>query len=127
MTELAEPRLRGDLTMSDAVIEKTAGQILKGMSVVGGTSSGFLGIGSKSSMSTRPSVNVSLSGLTCTLEVTLGLKYPLPITETTETVRNHLRTELETLTGVSVRQVDIVVSWLRAPYDSADPGVRSLQ
>ncbi|QQB14811.1 Asp23/Gls24 family envelope stress response protein [Brevibacterium casei] len=117
---------RGSLTIADRVIEKTASEILKGLPGVGGSTSGFLGIGGNSSLDTRPSVDVTLSGRSCTLDVKLGLAYPLPISATTETVRQQLSTEVESLTGVTVRQVDIDVTWLKPESASHPSEVRSL-
>lgn len=117
---------RGSLTIADRVVEKTASEILKGIPGVGGTTSGFLGIGGNDSLDARPSVSVTLSGRSCVLDVRLGLRYPLPISQTTESVRETLRTEVESLTGVAVRQVDIDVTWLRPEGSGRSAEVRSL-
>jgi hypothetical protein len=42
-------------------------------------------------------------------------------------VRTTLSTEVERLTGVTVRQVDIAVRWLRPAAAGTDRGKRSLQ
>lgn len=118
---------RGGLTIADKVVERTAGQILKELPGVGGTSAGLFGIGASSSMDTRPSVDVTLSGRSCTLAVSLGLSYPTPIAEATEHVRTRLSSEVERLTGVTVRQVDIAVRWLEPRSSGTDQGRRSLQ
>lgn len=117
---------RGGLTIADKVVEKTASQILGDLPGVGGTTSGFFGLGSNSSLDARPSVDVTLSGRSCTLAVQLGLRYPSPITEATEEVRTRLSAEVERLTGVTVRQVDVDVKWLKSTATSG-PGTRSLQ
>ena len=118
---------RGGLTIADRVIEKTASQILKGLPGVGGTKAGLFGLGSSSGLDTRPSVDVRLSGRSCTLEVQLGLQYPSPITEATESVRQRLGTEVERLTGVNVRQVDVEVTWLKPRSSGNGRGTRVLQ
>lgn len=118
---------RGGLTIADRVVEKTAAQILKGLPGVGGSKSGLFGFGSSADLDSRPSVDVTLSGRSATLEVQLGLAYPSPITEATETVRNRLSTELERLTGVSVRQVDVEVKWLKPQGSGPRSGTRDLQ
>ncbi|GAA1861538.1 Asp23/Gls24 family envelope stress response protein [Brevibacterium marinum] len=118
---------RGGLTIADRVIEKTASQILKGLPGVGGTRSGLFGFGSSADLDSRPSVDVTLSGRSCTLEVQLGLEYPSPITEATESIRRHLSTDLEALTGVSVRQVDVDVKWLKPQGTGAGSSARNLQ
>lgn len=116
----------GSLTIADKVIEKTASQILKDMPGVGGTKSGLFGFGASSDLDTRPSVDVTLSGRSATLSVQLGLAYPTPITEATETVRRHLSSELEAHTGVTVRQVDVEVTWLKPNASGSSHGVRRL-
>lgn len=72
-------------------------------------------------------MDVTLSGRSCTLAVELELRYPTPIAEATEQVRTTLSTEVERLTGVNVRQVDIDVKWLRSAAAGSDRGKRSLQ
>ncbi|MCU4295673.1 Asp23/Gls24 family envelope stress response protein [Brevibacterium permense] len=121
------PARRGGLTIADKVVERTAGQVLKDLPGVGGTSSGLFGIGASSSLDTRPSVDVTLSGRSCTLAVQLGLAYPTPIAETTEHVRSTLSHEVERLTGVTVRQVDISVRWLAPESSGANRGRNRLQ
>ncbi|WP_350269840.1 Asp23/Gls24 family envelope stress response protein [Brevibacterium sp. CBA3109] len=118
---------RGGLTIADRVIEKTASQILKGLPGVGGTKSGLFGFVSNADLDSRPSVDVRLSGRSCTLEVQLGLTYPSPIAEATESVRRRLSTDVEALTGVSVRQVDVAVKWLRPQLSGSGNSVRNLQ
>nr|WP_216657105.1 Asp23/Gls24 family envelope stress response protein [Brevibacterium sp. CT2-23B] len=115
------------MTIADKVVERTAGQVLKDLPGVGGTSSGLFGIGASSSLDTRPSVDVTLSGRSCTLAVQLGLAYPTPIVEATEHVRSTLSHEVERLTGVTVRQVDISVRWLAPESSGANRGRNRLQ
>ncbi|MGC2939553.1 MULTISPECIES: Asp23/Gls24 family envelope stress response protein [unclassified Brevibacterium] len=121
------PARRGGLTIADKVVERTAGQVLKDLPGVGGTSSGLFGIGASSSLDTRPSVDVTLSGRSCTLAVQLGLAYPTPIAEATERLRTTLSAEVERLTGVTVRQVDISVRWLAPDSSGANRGRNRLQ
>ncbi|WP_166821278.1 Asp23/Gls24 family envelope stress response protein [Brevibacterium limosum] len=118
---------RGGLTIADKVVERTAGQVLKDLPGVGGTSSGLFGIGASSGLDTRPSVDVTLSGRSCTLAVRLGLAYPTPIAEATERLRTTLSAEVERLTGVTVRQVDISVRWLAPDSAGANRGRNRLQ
>lgn len=118
---------RGGLTIADQVIEKTASQILKGLPGVGGAKSGLFRFGSNADLDSRPSVDVTLSGRSCTLEVELGLAYPSPITEATESVRRRLSTDVEALTGVNVRQVDVTVKWLKPHTSGSASSVRNLQ
>lgn len=72
-------------------------------------------------------MDVALSGRSCTLAVQLGLAYPTPIAEATEHVRTTLSSEVERLTGVTVRQVDIGVKWLAPDSAGANRGRNSLQ
>lgn len=116
---------RGGLTIAGRVIEKTASQVLKGLPGVGGPKAGLLGRGS--SRDARPSVDVTLSGRSCTLEVQLGLAYPTPIAEATDSMRRRLSAEVEALTGVAVRQVDVEVKWLKPNASGSGSGMRSLQ
>lgn len=103
---------RGRTVLADRVIEKIAGQVARDESVAGGSSGGFLGIGTHADLSARPKASVELSGNIATLSVDVGLIYPVPLREATEALRQRIRTRVMELTGVEVRQVDIRISWL---------------
>ncbi|MET4147214.1 Asp23/Gls24 family envelope stress response protein [Arthrobacter sp. UYCo732] len=103
---------RGQTVLADKVIEKIASQVVREESVAGGSSGGFLGIGTHADLSARPKASVELSGNIATLSVEVGMLYPVPLRQATEALRRRIRAKVTELTGVEVRQIDIKVSWL---------------
>ena len=103
---------RGSLTLSDRAVEKIAGQCAAEIDGVGGHAGGLFGVGRHHDLQARPQVDVELTGRIASLTVRLGLRYPAPIAETTEHVREVLRRRVTALAGVEVRQVDIHVTYL---------------
>lgn len=103
---------RGKLILSEKVVGKIAAQAASEVSAAGGSSGGFLGIGTHHDFSARPKVEVELSGNIASLRVSVGLPYPGPLWQAAEDVRQHITARVSVLTGVDVRQVDVVVAWM---------------
>lgn len=114
VTETKEPAKRGHLILSDRAFTRIAAQCAAEIPSVGGKSGGFLGIGRQENFDSRPKVTVELTGGIASLSVEVGLRYPTPVTEVTESLRSQLRTRVSELTGVEVRQIDIRVGYLQA-------------
>ncbi|KAD4059835.1 Asp23/Gls24 family envelope stress response protein [Arthrobacter yangruifuii] len=106
---------RGETVLARRVLEKTASQVARDETFAGGTSGGFMGIGSRADLSARPDASVELAGNIASLKVTVGLPYPMPLRQATEQLRRRISERVTELTGVQVRQVDITVSWLKPP------------
>ena len=106
---------RGETVLARRVLEKTASQVARDETFAGGSSGGFLGIGARADLSARPDASVELAGNVASLKVTVGLPYPVPLRQATEQLRRRITERVTALTGVQVRQVDIMVSWLRPP------------
>ena len=115
---------RGSTSMSRKVLQKIASQVARDETEAGGSSGGFLGIGSRADFSARPDATVELAGNIASLQVTVGLPYPVPLRRATDELRQRIAGRVTELTGVQVRQVDITVAWLRPR--SASPGRRNL-
>ncbi|WP_051442275.1 Asp23/Gls24 family envelope stress response protein [Arthrobacter sp. H14] len=109
---------RGRLEIAEKVVEKIASRAAGELDAVGGSTGGFLGIGNHPELSARPKVNVKLSGQVATIEVTVGVRYPVPLRRTGEELRQRVRSRVTNLTGIDVRQVDVEISWL-LPDDAA--------
>ncbi|RBP66994.1 cell envelope-related Asp23 family protein [Brevibacterium sanguinis] len=97
---------RGTTTVADRVIEKTASQVLRLRPEVERPASRMAAFGARGSL---PAVSAQLSGRSCTLAVRVGLRYPCPIAASADALRRRLMAEVEDLTGVRVRQVDVDV------------------
>ena len=113
-----ETGTRGQTVLAARVIEKIAGQVTSDESSAGGSSGGFLGIGTRADLSARPKASVELSGNIATLRVEVGMLYPVPLRQATEELRRRIATRVTELTGVDVRQVDIRISWLTTGTDT---------
>lgn len=114
---------RGSTSISRKVLQKIAGQVARDETQAGGTSGGFLGIGAQADYSARPDATVELAGNIASLQVTVGLPYPVPLRTATDELRQRIADRVAELTGVQVRQVDITVAWL-TPETAAAPGRR---
>ena len=110
--DFAEMGGRGRTVLAARVIEKIAAQVTADESSVGGSSGGFLGIGTRADLTARPKATVELTGNIATLSVEVGMLYPVPLRQATEDLRRRIRIRVTQLTGVDVRQVDIRISWL---------------
>jgi uncharacterized alkaline shock family protein YloU len=110
--------------MDHKVIEKIASQAASEVAMAGGSSGGFLGIGSHTDLSARPKVDVELSGGTASVDLAITVAYPTPIRTVTDQVRQHLIDRVGELTGVEVTRVDITVSAL---HREANPGTEVLR
>ncbi len=82
--------------------------------MAGGTSGGFLGIGTHTDLSARPKVEVELYGKSATVALDLSIAYPTPIRPATDRVRHHLIERVQALAGVEVTRVDITVTAFHA-------------
>lgn len=111
---------RGTLTLSKRVVEKIASQAAREISAIGGTTGGFLGIGSHASLSNRPSVDVDLSGRTATIQVDVAIAYPSPIAEGAEQVRTHMMSRVKELAGVTVSRVDVRIIAVARHHQNKD-------
>lgn len=116
--DVGETGSRGQTVLAARVIEKIAAQVASDESSAGGSSGGFLGIGTRADLSARPKASVELSGNIATLSVEVGMLYPAPLRQATEALRRRIRTRVTELTGVDVRQVDIRISWLTTGADA---------
>lgn len=119
-TEVEAPRRprraledRGSTSMSRKVLEKIASQVARDETEAGGSSGGFLGIGTRADFSARPDASVELAGNIASLRVRVGLPYPVPLRRATNELRQRIAGRVTELTGVQVRQVDVTVAWLR--------------
>lgn len=109
---------RGRLEIAEKVVEKIASRAAGELEAVGGSTGGFLGIGDHVELSARPRASVQLSGQVATIELTVGVRYPVPLRRTGEELRQRVRSQVTKLTGIDVRQVDVEISWL-LPDDTA--------
>lgn len=120
--ERVVPRLRGRLALTEKVVAKIAGQAATEVDGTSGRAGRLLGFRDKGEATSRPKVEVELSGETADLALAVGIPYPGSIRDATQLVREHVTRRVEELTGVDIRRVDIDVAFLTDQVDGT-PGV----
>lgn len=106
----------GTTTVLDGVVVKIAGRAIAEVPSVGGTATRVLGVALGSdSAEQAPKVTAHVDGSLVTLAVRCSVTYPAPIGATVQAAREHVAERVATLTGLSVRQVDVIVTSLTAP------------
>ncbi|RKW69923.1 Asp23/Gls24 family envelope stress response protein [Galactobacter caseinivorans] len=94
------------------VISKIAGQAALEARGIGAGAGGFLGMGSKGNFGARPQAKAEVFGRAVVLRLELGVRFGEPIESTLSAARTHITERVETLTGLSVRQVDVSITWV---------------
>jgi uncharacterized alkaline shock family protein YloU len=107
---------RGSTDISPAVVEKIAGRAareVEGVSLM--TAAGIAArIASLVGNEGGASATADVGQTTSAIDLTVSIRYPQPILETAERVRNHVKQRVHELTGLEVQEVDITVSQLDA-------------
>ncbi|MEV0701066.1 Asp23/Gls24 family envelope stress response protein [Saccharopolyspora sp. NPDC050389] len=110
------PEERGSTTLSDRVIEAMAAQIIAEVDQVGGAARQVFGVTAGSERAEQqPRVTAEVHGSVCALRVRLSVRYPAPVGQVTEEVRQRLIDRLAVLADLQVRTVDITVTALYRP------------
>jgi uncharacterized alkaline shock family protein YloU len=107
------------LTIAHRVVEKIASRAASEIGSAGGQRRGLLG--SRHDMAARPKVDVNLTSAGATIAARIGLPFPASIRQTAADVRSQIADHVTRLTGITVRRVDVVVTWLAAG-DGHDQG-----
>ena len=106
-----ELELRGSLTVAKRVVEKIAEQAASEVSGTGEHQAAYA-VRPGASATARPTVEVQLEGSDAWVSIDVGLTYPTPLRAAADELRAHLVERLEQLSGVTVRRLDIRISWL---------------
>lgn len=117
----AHPADRGQLVIDHKVVEKIARQAASEVTAVGGTTGGFLGLGSRANRSALPKADVELSGQTASIDLSIAVAYPTPLRQAADQVRQHVMDRVAELVGIEVTRVDITVTTLH--HAATGPGV----
>lgn len=107
----------GRLIVRETVVEKVAAETARTLPSVSAAGRSLIPL--MSSAPQRPKAEVSLSGSVASLKVHLALPFPAPIRDITEQARERLRSEVQRLTGVTVRYVDISIARLNVDEDTS--------
>ena len=108
----ADPVARGTLTMPASVVAKIAAQAAWELDAVGAASGGVLGLGARRDFEQRPTADAEIFGTAAVITLDLGVAYPAPLRRTADRIRTHVTERVQRLTGLTVEQVDVEISWL---------------
>ncbi|WP_433239711.1 Asp23/Gls24 family envelope stress response protein [Actinomadura nitritigenes] len=111
--EARPPGERGRTTISDRVVARIVAKAAEETAGSGGLDRSVLGVGLPGRRAARTDVRVH--GKVVTAKVALSVEYPMPVRDVARRVREGVRTRVESLTGLTVRQVDIDVAELERP------------
>lgn len=123
---------RGITRISDGVVEQLAGMAaseIDGVHMGGQTSrtAGSVLGGITGSSGTRRGVTVEVGQVEAALDLTMGLTYGRNIVETTEAVRRNVRARVESLTGLTVTELNITINDIVFPEDAPVRGYGSVR
>ena len=125
---------RGTINISDTVVQKMAGiaaQEVEKVQVGGGTAAavtGFLGsvssavTGSSGGGSPTSGVSVEVGQEEAAVALTMAIEYGVSIPQVTEAVRRNVINRVESLTGLGVTEVNIVVTDVQLPEERPQLG-----
>lgn len=122
-TPAATTAERGTTRIADRVVERIAARAAQESGPVTGPGGVRAGVRGLTGRGDEPRASADVDGRLAVIRIALGVVYPAPVTGTTQVVRNVVRTRVEELTGLNVRQVDIDVTQLTP----AGEGPRSLR
>lgn len=109
---------RGQTTIAPRTVERIATAVLAEVDGVGGAARRVLKVAvGNDDADGDARVTARIHGDETTLDVSLSVSYPAPVTATTEAARTRLRERVGELTGLVVSRVDISVAAL---YTEAD-------
>lgn len=109
----------GAIRISDTVVEKIAAQAVVEIPDAGAAAPRILGrsmdgastLGARqTSLSDLPKVKADVDGSFVTLEMSISVRWPASVPGVSSAVREHLRTRVSELTGLTVGEVSIVVT-----------------
>lgn len=115
-----EPGERGSLTIADRVVERVAGYAVTQVEGASAAPRRVLGVNvGEARPGSEASVQARVDGRTATVEATIAVEWPRPVTAVAQQLRTQVRAEVLRLTEVQVAHVDIdVVSFASAPSRS---------
>ena len=117
----------GAISINDRVVEKVAARAAAEIPDAGAAASRFLGrvagataLGARqTSLTALPKATVNVNGALAILDLSISVRWPASVPEVASAVREHVRSRVNELTGLTVTEVSIsvtaLVSQLPAP------------
>ena len=109
----------GTITIADSVVSKLAARAAVEIPDAGAAAprvlgrslpgAGHLGV-RDTSLTSLPKTSAHVDGSIALVEIALSVRWPVPIPQVTERVRQHVRQRITELTGLSVPEVTITVT-----------------
>ena len=109
----------GMVSIDDQVVEKTAAQAAIEIPDAGGAAPRVLGrsmtgaaaLGAReTSLTALPKVSADVDGSLVILDLSISVRWPASVPEVTSAVREHVRSRVEELTGLTVAEISISVT-----------------
>lgn len=112
---------RGSTSIPATVVARIAEQAASELPQIGSAAGGVLGVGARRDFATRPSAECDLYGSSAVLRMDVGMTFPVAIAPTARSLREHVTSRVQDLTGLEVGRMDVEISWLNvdAPGRSA--------
>ena len=109
----------GLISINDRVVEKMAARAAIEIPDAGAAASRFLGrsmagasaLGARqTSLTALPKASADVDGLIVTLDLSISVRWPASVPEVASAVREHVRSRVKELTGLTVAEVSISVT-----------------
>jgi uncharacterized alkaline shock family protein YloU len=109
----------GKVSINDRVVEKMASRAAAEIPDAGGAAARILGReiagaavlgGRETSLDSLPRVSAEVDGSVVVLSLSISVRWPAPVPEVCDAVRQHVRDRLAELTGLTVAEVSITVT-----------------
>ncbi|MFC6886633.1 MULTISPECIES: Asp23/Gls24 family envelope stress response protein [Actinomadura] len=113
-------RERGTTTIADRVVARIATHAAGETEHARGARRSVLGVNVPGGRSAR--TDVTVKGNVVTARVEMAVHYPAPVRQVTRGVRDRVREQVEEMTGLTVRQVDIEVAALERAEEPRETG-----
>jgi uncharacterized alkaline shock family protein YloU len=111
----AERSARGSVTVAGRVVEKIAAVAISDVEQASGVPRRLLGQSlERLGSSNRPRVSATIDGSEVRLKLTVSVEYPAPVRVVAAQVRDAVRDQVNTFTGLTVGRIDITVPALVA-------------
>ncbi|MEV4410966.1 Asp23/Gls24 family envelope stress response protein [Catellatospora sp. NPDC049609] len=113
----------GTIHIEEDVIAKVAAQAASELPDIGCPTRGLghLGadtLGARADLSRRPKASAQVDGDRAYLDLVVSVRWPAPVPQVTAALREHVRTRIEELTGLTVHTVNIEVADLITDTDT---------
>lgn len=114
--ELVDPADRGSLSVDDRVVERVAGFAVTLVEEASAAPRRVLGVSvGEVDSNTEASVKARVDGRTATIDATVAIGWPASVRTVSARLRQRVREDVESMTGVRVDHVDIDVVSMSVP------------